>query len=314
MDRLEAMSMLVQVSEAGSFSAAARSLHVPLTTLSRKIADLEAHVGARLLLRTTRKLSLTDAGAIYLAAARRILENVETAEREVAGEVTLPKGQLVITAPIHFGRLHGLPVVAAFLADYPDIDVRLLLTDRNVDLIDDHVDLAIRIGALADSSMIATPVGSTRFVTCVSATSMARAPRQPSDLTQRHCIAMDTGQPTVAWRFRHPQSRKALAVSITPRLRVTTTEAAVHAAVLGVGFARLFEYQVADAIATGSLRRVLEAYEPEPVPIHLVHTERGSMPLKLRRFLDFAAPALRTKLAPRSIGQRGRRTREASRT
>jgi DNA-binding transcriptional LysR family regulator len=148
MDRLEAMHMLITVTEKGSLSAAGRALNVPLATLSRKIADLEAQLGARLLVRTTRKLSLTDAGIGYVAAARRILEQVEEAERDAAGEFTAPKGALAITAPLMFGRLHVLPVVADFLAQYPAITVRLILADRNVNLIDDHVDMALRIGKL----------------------------------------------------------------------------------------------------------------------------------------------------------------------
>ncbi|RYZ59749.1 MAG: LysR family transcriptional regulator, partial [Proteobacteria bacterium] len=278
MDRLEAMTMLVKVSEAGSFSAAARALRIPLTTLSRRIADLETHVGARLLHRTTRKLTVTDAGASYLTAARRILEQVEAAEREAAGEATLPKGQLVITAPIHFGRLHVVPVVAAFLADHPEIDVRLVLTDRNLDLIDDHVDLAVRIGSLPDSSLTATRVGSTRTVTCASPALLSRygVPREPRDLAERPCIVVETSLPVSSWRFGRPKGGAPLDVSIVPRLLVSTTEAAAQAAILGVGLTRLLRYQVADAVADRSLRIVLEAYEPEPSPIHLLHAARGS--------------------------------------
>ena len=168
MDRFEAMALLREVVDRGSLSAAGRSLHIPVPTLSRKISDLEARLGARLLLRTTRRLILTDAGVTYLAAARRILDEVDEAEREAAGEFSDPKGELVITAPLQFGRLHVLPAIAEFLALFPAINVRLALADRNVRLVDDHVDVGVRIGHLEDSTMVATRVGSMRIVTCAS--------------------------------------------------------------------------------------------------------------------------------------------------
>ena len=168
MDRLEAMSILVAAVEAGSFSAASRKLGVPLPTVSRKVAELEARLNTRLLVRSTRKLALTDAGAAYFAACKRILEQVGDAETEASGEYVTPKGDLVITAPIVFGRLHVLPTVSDFLASFPDINVRMVLSDRNVKLVDDHIDLAVRIGALPDSSLIATRVGSVRRVVCGS--------------------------------------------------------------------------------------------------------------------------------------------------
>lgn len=298
MDRLEAMAMLVKVSESGSLSGAGRALGVPLTTLSRRVADLETRLGARLLIRTTRKLALTDAGVAYVAAARRILEQVEDAEREAAGEHTSAKGELTLTAPVMFGRLHVLPVVADFLAAHPDIAVRLLLSDRNVDLIADHVDMAVRIGRLADSAMIATHVGAMRTVTCASPSLLAvrGIPHKPSDLARWPAVAVDTPMPSPSWRFRTPRSGAALDVSMRPRLVVTTPEAAVEAAMRGVGVTRVLHYQVVDAVRRGALRIVLEAFEPEPAPVHLVHAARGQMPLKMRRFLDFAAPLLRRAL------------------
>lgn len=300
MDRLEAMSMLVAVTEKGSLSAAGRFLRVPLATLSRKISDLEALLGARLLIRTTRKLTLTPAGIAYVVAARRILEEVEEAEREAAGEFTEPKGELVVTAPLMFGRLHVLPVVADFLAMYPAINVRLILADRNVDLVGDHIDMAVRIGKLPDSSMVATPIGTMRTVTCASPALLAAhgVPRTLDDLLQFPCVAVDTPMPSPFWRFRHPRSGAAIDVAILPRLTVTTPEAAAQAAVREVGAARLLHYQAAAAVERGELQILFEAYEPEPAPVHLVHVSRGQMPLKMRRFLDFAVPRLREALAP----------------
>ncbi len=188
MDRLEAMSLLVAVAEAGSLSAAGRKLGVPLPTVSRKISDLEAHLNTRLLTRSTRKLALTDAGAAYVAAAKRILDEVSEAERAASGEHAAPRGDLVITAPVVFGRLHVLPVIAEFLTQWPEINVRLVLADRNLHLIDDHIDIAVRIGALADSALVSTRVGAVRSVVCGSPAYFAAhgAPKKPEDLSAAH--------------------------------------------------------------------------------------------------------------------------------
>ncbi len=298
MDRFEAMSMLVTVSETGSLSAAGRTLRVPLATLSRKITDLEALLGTKLLIRTTRKLTLTDAGILYVAAARRIVEQVEEAEREAAGEFTTPKGELVITAPILFGRLHVLPVVADFLALFPEINVRLMLADRNVDLIDAHVDMAVRIGNLPDSTMVATQVGLMRTVVCASPSIIGGrgAPRTPDDLLKLPCVTVDTPLPSPSWRFKMPKSGAMFEVPVVPRLSVTTTEAAAQAAILGVGATRLLHYQVAEAVKSAALRIVLVEFEPDPVPVNLLHISRGQMPLKMRRFLDYATLRLRDVL------------------
>jgi DNA-binding transcriptional LysR family regulator len=298
MDRFEAMSMLVVVTERGSLSAASRALKVPLATLSRKISDLEALLGTRLLIRTTRKLTPTDAGLAYIAAARRILEQVQDAEREAAGEFSAPKGELVITAPILFGRLHVLPVVADFLALFAEINVRLVLSDRNVHLLDDHVDMAVRIGKLPDSAMVATRVGLMRTVTCASPALLAAhdALEAPNDLLRFPCIVVETPMPSPSWRFQLPQSVNALEVPVRARLSVTTAEAAAQAAIRSVGVVRLLHYQAAEAIDAGTLQIILDAFEPEPVPVNLVHASRGQMPIKLRSFLDFATPRLREAL------------------
>ena len=298
MDRFEAMGMLLKVTELGSLSAAGRAMHVPLATLSRKIADLEALLGTRLLIRTTRKLSLTDAGIAYVAAARRILEQVDEAERDAAGEFTVPKGELAITAPLMFGRLHVLPIVADFLAAHADITVRLILSDRNVDLVDDHVDMAVRIGTLPDSAMVATQVGTMRMVTCISPALLGShgMPAVPGDLQRFPCVAVEAPMPSSGWRFRDPGSGAPRDVAISARLAVSTPEAAAAAAVRGVGAARLLHYQAADALRQGALHVVLAEYELEPAPVHLLHAARGQMPLKMRRFLDVAAPRLRQEL------------------
>ncbi len=274
------MAMLVNVTEAGSFSAASRRMKVPLPTLSRKVSALEQLVGAQLLLRTTRKLSLTEAGTAYVAAARRILEQVDDAEKTAAGELSTPKGELVITAPAMFGRLHVLPLVTEFLAAYPAIAVRLVLSDRIVDLVDDHIDMAVRIGKLPASSIIATQVGTMRMVTVASPALLKKigVPKTPDQLRDRPWIALET--PTNS-----------------ARLTVNSTDAALDAAIRGVGIARLLHYQVAAAVKRGELRIVLERHEPPPLPVHLVHAARAQMPVKMRRFLDAAVPSLRAILS-----------------
>lgn len=298
MDRFEAMALLREVVDRGSLSAAGRSLRVPVPTLSRKISELEALLGTRLLVRTTRKITLTDAGITYLTATRRILDEVEDAEREAVGEFIAPKGELVVTAPLHFGRLHVLPVVAEFLMLFAEINVRLLLADRNIRLVDDHVDLAVRIGRLEDSTMIATRIGSMRTVICGSPKLLASLGvlTSPQDLRGLPIVAVDAPMPGSGWRLQQAGSAASTEVSVVPRLSVTTTEAAVQAAIRGVGLAQLLHYQVAEAVEAGKLQIVLEKFEPEPAPIHLVHAVRGQLPLKMRRFLDLAAPRLRRQL------------------
>ncbi|WP_159993578.1 LysR substrate-binding domain-containing protein [Roseomonas sp. 18066] len=298
MDRLEAMGLLLRVVERGSLTAAARSLHMPLPTVSRKLAELEAHLGARLLLRTTRRLALTEAGEAYLSSARRILEEVEAAERQAAGAFGAPRGALVLTAPVLFGRLHVLPVVADFLEAYPEIAIRLALSDRNLHLVDDHVDLALRIGPLPDSSLVATRLGAIGQVVCASPGfwDAHGLPDRPAALAGLPCVTFDFvtegGLPAPLWRFG-----ERVAVALRPRLSVSTAEAAVAAAERGLGVTRLLRYQCAGALARGSLVRVLEAFEPAPRPVSLLHAPRATLPLKLRFFLDYAIPRLRAGIS-----------------
>jgi DNA-binding transcriptional LysR family regulator len=290
MDRLEAMSILVAVVEAGSLSGAGRRLGLPLPTVSRRLSELEAQLGAVLLMRSTRKLALTEAGAAYVDACRTILEQVEEAERAAAGEYAAPRGDLVVSAPIVFGRLHVLPVVNRLLAAYPDIVVRLILSDRNLDLIEDHIDVAVRIGALADSALMATRVGQVRRVVCGAPAFFAAhgEPRSPADLAALPGIAFELGGSAAAWSFAGVGP-----VPMRRRLTVNTAEAAIDAALAGVGLTRVLSYQVARAVEAGALKIVLEAYEEAPAPVHLLHAPRGRLPLKTRAFLDAAAPSLR---------------------
>jgi DNA-binding transcriptional LysR family regulator len=297
-DRFEAMSTLLAIVRHGNLSAAGRALRVPVATISRRISDLEALLGARLLIRTTRKVTLTEAGVAYVEAARRIVGQLEEAEREAAGEFLTPRGELVVTAPVLFGRLHVLPVVADFLAQFVEINVRLVLSDRNVHLVEDRVDMAVRIGQLPDSTLVATRIGSMRTVICASPALLAAhgVPKEPEALQRLPCVTMDTPMPMTAWVVRKPKTGTSVEIPVVPRLTVSTAEAATDAAVRNVGATRLLYYQVADAVRTDKLRIILEDFEPKPTPIHLVHAARDHMPLKMRRFIDFAAPRLREAL------------------
>lgn len=296
MDRLEAMSILLLTADKGSLTAAAGVLGMPLPTVSRKVSELEAHLGVQLLVRSTRRLALTEAGAAYAETARRILGEVEEAERIAAGEFAAPRGELVITAPVLFGQLHVLPIVTEFLAAYPEIRVRFLMSDRNLHLIEGHIDMAVRIGALPDSSMVATRVGEMPTVLCASPALLARQgmPQRPEDLMRFPCIGFEGLAARQTWRFKRAKGRFEMPVS--PRLTVTTAAAAVLAAEQGVGATQLYRYQCEEALGRGALRAILTAFQPDAAPVSLLHAARGALPLKMRVFLDFAAGRLRGRL------------------
>ncbi len=298
MDRLEAMSVFAAIVDGGSLSAAGRRLNVPLATVSRKLADLELHLKTRLITRSTRRLVLTDAGRDYLAACRQILEQVDEAERAASGAYANVKGQFVVAAPIVFGRLHVVPVAAAFLERHPEVDIQLRLGDRNVNLIEEHVDAALRIGALPDSNLVATQVGTIRRVVCASPAYLARfgTPQSPHDLAAHRCITFDGLDASTAWTFvTHDGERRQ--VPVHSRMTVSTADAAIAASVLGLGLTRVLSYQVADALREGRLVRVLADDEPEGVPASLIYPGQGRLPMKTRAFIDFASVQLRERLA-----------------
>lgn len=300
MDRFRSMSVFVNAVEAGSLSAAARRLGMPLATVSRNVSDLEAHLGTRLFNRSSRVLTLTDAGRSYVLACKRILEELSEAERAASGEYRAPKGELVLTAPIVFGRLHVLPVVTEFLKAYPEIDIRIMLSDRVVNLLEDHVNLAVRIGGLPDSSSMAIRLGAVRRVVCGSPSYFARrgVPREPYHLGEHDCVSFETLVAPDAWTFTVAGGEAR--VSIRSRLVVNTAEAAIDAAIAGLGISRVLSYQIADAQAAGLLAVVLEEFEPEPWPVSLVYPGGRLLPLKVRAFLDFAAVRLRARLQQRA--------------
>jgi DNA-binding transcriptional LysR family regulator len=301
MDRFDSMSILVTAVEAGSLSAAARQLGTPLATVSRKVSELEAHLKTRLLNRSSRRLTLTDAGRSYVASCKRILEDLGEAERAASGEYSAPRGDLVVTAPISFGRMHVLPIVTAFLKAYPDIDIRLTLADRVVNLLEDHVDLAIRIGALPDSALIAIRVGAIRRVVCGNPAYFAArgTPNTPNDLATHDCVTFEGVTAPEAWTLTTGKSQTS--VAIHSRLVVNTAEAAIDAAVAGVGITRVLSYQIAAAIRASELVVVLQEFEPEPWPVNLVYTSGRLLPLKLRAFLDFATPRLKAQLSQQAV-------------
>jgi len=259
------------------------------------VSDLEAALKTRLLIRSTRQLTLTEAGRGYVAACRRILDDVNEAERAAAGEYSAPRGDLVVTAPVVFGRLHMLPVLIEFLRAYPQVNVRLVLGDRIVNLLEDHVDLALRIGSLPDSGLVATQLGSIRRVVCASPAYLAKsgAPATPRDLSAHQCISFELFATANTWRFNDAADSR---VPIHPRLIVSTAEAAIDAAIEGFGVTCVLSYQVESALRAGALQLLLESFEPPPLPVSFLYSSQGRLPLKLRALLDFAAPRVRTRL------------------
>jgi len=302
MDRLESMSVLLSVVESGSLSAASRKLGIPLASISRKVSELEAHLKVRLLNRTTRSLEPTEEGRIYLSACRRILDEIGEAERLASGEYREPKGQLVITAPVVYGRLHILPVVTEFLKAYPHIDVRLILTDRMVDMMEEQVDVAVRIGELPDSTMLATRVGWVKQVICGSPAYFKEhgIPKTPKELIDHACITIEAISSPTSWNF--PKGKNLVSVAINSRLIVSTVEAGLDAAVAGLGITRAMMYQVSTLEAERKLKRILKDFELETWPVQLVHNGQQIIPLKLRAYLDFATPRLRERL-PQQISR-----------
>jgi DNA-binding transcriptional LysR family regulator len=259
MDRFAAMRVFVGVADAGSLSGAGRRLNLPLATVSRHLAALEEELGVRLLTRTTRRLSLTEPGESYLETCRRVLDDLETAERSLAGEDAEPQGELALTAPVVFGRLHVLPIMVEFLAAYPKVTARMLLVDRVVDYVEEGLDIGVRIGNLPDSSMRAVRVGAIRYVACASPAYLKRrgTPVNPRDLEVHDCISFATFSNAERWSFAGGKPQR---VAVKPRLIVNTAEAAIDAAKAGLGIARVLSYQAAAPLAERSLRLIFEDY------------------------------------------------------
>lgn len=293
MDRFDSLRIFAAVAEGQSFAAAARRLKLSPPAVTRAVAALEARVGTRLLHRTTRIVRPTEAGQGLLADARRILNDLEEAEALAAGAAVAPRGLLTVTAPSLFGRMFVAPIVLDFLRAQPGVQVRLLLLDRMLDLIEEGVDIAVRIAPLPDSSLSAIRVGSMRRVICAAPAYLkARGvPRVPAEIEGHDAIAFSGGTGTEEWPL-HQGSRMVM-VRIRPRLTASSAEVVVAAAVNGHGLIRVMSYQSAEAVREKKLRILLAGHEPPPLPIHLVHLEGRRANAKVRAFLDFAAPRLR---------------------
>jgi DNA-binding transcriptional LysR family regulator len=266
--------------------------------VTRAIALLEQRTGARLLQRTTRSVKLTEAGERYLVACRRIVAELHEAEA-AAGERSTPRGLLTITAPVTFGRIHVRPIVDAFLASWPDVEVRFHLFDRMVNLVDEGIDLAIRIGHLADTGQVAIKVGEVTRVACASPRYLARrkAPREPSELASHDCVMFSEVTTSESWTFASPDAGRAKHVKVRPRLTVNGADAAIASAVEGGGVTCVLSYQVESELRDGRLVRVLAAFEPDPIPVHVLYPSTTFLPAKTRAFVDVAVPALKTALA-----------------
>jgi DNA-binding transcriptional LysR family regulator len=296
MDRLEAMSAFVAVVEAGGFSAAARRLGSPLTTVSRKVADLEDHLRVRLLTRTTRKVTLTDTGQMFFQRCRQLLHELGESERLASGEYQSLRGSLTISAPLALGRLHLAPIISEFLTAYSEIDVDLQLSDKITNIVEDGIDVALRVGQMPDSNLKALKVGSIRYVVCACPSYLARrgTPSKPSDLQSHHCVTFTGLEGSKEWTFR--TGRKVERLTVRSRLAVNTAEAAADAANAGIGITRLLCYQVSDAVLDGRLKLLLRKFEPAPLPVSLVSPDARIIPQKLKAFMDFVGPRLKARL------------------
>lgn len=294
MDRLDELSLLVAILDGGTLAAGARKTRRSPAAVTRILSEFEARLGVRLVARTTRRLAATDAGRRLAEHGRRLLTDYEDAVRDVTGEAAVPRGLLRVSAPLVFGRRHIAPIVTSFLDTYPQVNVELMLQNHVIDLVEEGVDVALRIGHLADSRLVAKRVGQVRHVVVASPDYLSRhrAPKNLAQLADHEIVLQSTGDGPPEWRFVVAGRGE---VSLRPhgRLLVNQAETAIEAALAGRGLIRALSYQVAKQIASGELVRVLKRFERPPMPVSLVFTATRFMPLRLRVFLDFAADALR---------------------
>lgn len=297
MDRLHLMAVFVAVAEEKGFAAAARRLRMSPPAVTRAIAALEERLAVKLLNRTTRHVRVTEPGQRYLEDARRILTAADAADEAAAGINAEPRGHLTVTAPALFGRMFVMPGIVEYLDRYPATEVTALFLDRIVSLLEEGLDVGVRIGELPDSSMRALRVGSVRHVLCASPEHLRNRgiPQHPEDLRKHPIISSSAGNFTVDWRFGSKIASQRL--SIKPRLAVTTNDAAIAAAVSSFGITRLLSYQIAPQLAAGELQIILSEYEPTPLPVHIVHREGRYASVKVRTFVDLLAERLRTDSA-----------------
>lgn len=293
MDKLAAMTVFVRIAERGSLTAAADALATSLPSVVRTLAALERHLGVRLFNRTTRRIRLTDEGREYLERCRAVLTAVEESENALAARHTEPQGRLAVTAPVLFGRRYIVPIVNGFAARHPKVHVELLLLDRVVNLVEEGVDVGVRIGPLGDSSLVAVQVGSVRRVVCASPAYLRRrdAPRTPADVAAHRCVDFTALNAGSEWRFH--DGRKELAVPVVAAVSSNQVDAALDACVEGLGLGMFLSYQAAPHRAAKRLRYVLEDFEPPPLPVHLVYPHARPMSTRVRAFIDACVADLR---------------------
>jgi DNA-binding transcriptional LysR family regulator len=296
MDRLDAMQVLLAVVDGGSLSAGSRKLRAPLPSVSRKVAELERHLGTRLLIRTSRNIQLTDAGRDYVEAVRQIMTQVSDAESRAAGEYDVPRGELRITVTTAFGAKIALPLAYEFLREHPEITLNIFSTNRTVDLTEEHIDVGIRIGELADSAMVAVKLGMIRVVTCASPEYLQNrgTPVTPEELAGHDTVQFGTLNVALGWTF--PDRGETRINPAVVRVHATDVVAACEAAKKGLGIARLPSFMVPDDLRSGALVEVLAEYAPPPFPVHIVYMKQGLLPLKVRAFIDWMTPRLRQAL------------------
>ncbi|WP_428036200.1 LysR family transcriptional regulator [Amphritea sp.] len=293
MDKLEAMRVFIEVAECQSFVAASRTLDLSAPAVTRSVAQLEKALGVRLFNRTTRHVRLTDSGARFFEDAKRILEDVEQAVATASGSYAEPKGVLSVTAPVLFGQIHIAPILTEYLQQNPAVTVRALFYDRVSNILDEGLDVAVRIGHLKDSSIYATPVGSVQRLVCASPSYLQKhgTPRHPAELRDHEIIQAATVEPSTTWQFESPTGRES--VKLSPRLLCSQNGAAITAAREGFGITRLMSYQVGEELNNGSLTRILQDYESQPLPVSIVHLEGRQANAKIRAFIDLATERLR---------------------
>ncbi len=298
MDRFQTLEMFVAVADQGGFSAAAKSLRVSPPAVTRGISELEGRLGVALFHRSTRAVSLTDDGASFLPRARQILADLQDAEKQVSGGQSIPRGEFYVTAPVMFGRLHVLPVVTEMLEQHEQLDIRMMLVDRNVRIVEEGIDVAVRIGALADSSLLAVPIGSVRQMLVASPAYLSRhgQPGQPSDLARHRTIGTTGPRAVGEWRVDGKRIKTA------PRLLLNTMDSAIAAAESGLGIANLLSYQVEDSLRQGRLLEILPSASPQMLPVTLLfESARRSLPAT-RIFID----AMKTRARDQGLTRQAR--------
>jgi DNA-binding transcriptional LysR family regulator len=297
MDRFHMMQVFVAVAEEQGFAAAARRLQLSPPAVTRAVATLEQHLNIKLLNRTTRHVRVTEAGLRYLEDARRLLSDVVAAEEAAAGINAEPRGRITVTAPVLFGRMFVMPGIVDYLQRFSQVEVASVFLDRVVNLLEEGLDVGIRIGELPDSSMRALRVGTVRRVVCAAPAYLEGAglPQTPDDLSAHTIIASSAGSSAPGWQFFSDDSMHT--IKLKPRLSVTTNDAAVEAAREGFGITRLLSYQIAPQLASGELKILLPDFEPRPLPIHILHREDNQSSSKVRAFIDLLAARLRADKA-----------------